>query len=53
MYCGYNKTYNGKCEQSVASGNKFCYYHKKVIAGLIESDPVLSMRQSQTISLKS
>lgn len=50
MHCSYNKTYNGKCEQSAYLGEEHCYYHKKVIAGLIDSDAVLSLRRSQTIA---
>lgn len=50
MDCQYTKTYNGRCEQSTTSGNDYCYYHRKVMAGIIDSDPLLSLRQSQTIT---
>jgi hypothetical protein len=49
MNCKFTKTYNGRCEQSAGAGKDYCYYHSKVLAGIIESDPILSLRQSQTI----
>jgi hypothetical protein len=49
MNCKFTKTYNGRCEQSVSSGKDYCYYHSKILQGTIESDPILSLRQSQTI----
>jgi hypothetical protein len=50
MNCKFTKTYNGRCEQTVMFGKDYCYYHSKVLAGIIDSDPLLSLRQSQTIT---
>lgn len=50
MNCQFTKTYNGRCEQDAEHLSDYCYYHKKVLAGMIESDPLLSLRQSQTIA---
>jgi hypothetical protein len=51
MKCTYAKTYTGSCDQTVMNESGLCYYHTKVSKELIDSDPILSMRQSPTIRL--
>lgn len=44
--CTFSKTYTGTCDQRSVDSSEYCYYHNKVISGLIESDPILSMRNA-------
>jgi hypothetical protein len=49
--CTYDKTYNGTCDQQRQVGKETCYYHTKVVAGLIEVDEDNVMLEMPAISL--
>ena len=49
--CEYTKTYTGLCEQQKESGKSVCYFHAKVLEGLLESDPNSVMMEMATITL--
>lgn len=42
--CKYTRTYTGYCEQMAQKHFDCCYYHGKVVVGLIEPDPLLASR---------
>lgn len=47
--CTYDKTVLGDCPQPILrSGDDLCYYHKKVVAGLIETAEDEVMRDMPT-----
>lgn len=50
MECEFTNTYTGKCELTPLANSRYCYYHNKVSLGLIEADPLLALRQAQTIA---
>jgi len=48
--CEYRKTHSGFCEQEQATGRDVCYYHAKVVDGLIEADEAAAILDTPTIS---
>lgn len=51
MHCTYSKTVSGKCPQYVFD-SETCYYHTKVVSGLIETDERRVLMDSPTIILE-
>lgn len=47
-FCIYDKTVMGNCPQQALPGNTVCYYHDKVLAGLIETAEDEVMRDMPT-----
>lgn len=43
--CKHTRTYTGYCEQMSEKHSDYCYYHGKVVMGLIEPDPLLASRK--------
>lgn len=36
-FCSYDETVMGNCPQQATNNSEYCYYHVKVVAGLIET----------------
>jgi len=49
--CTYSRTHSGFCEQEKSRGREVCYYHSKVVDGLIEADEAAAILDTPTISL--
>lgn len=49
MDCIYDKTISGICPQHRTRNSAFCFYHAKVVKGLIETDEKMALLELPTI----
>lgn len=49
MDCIYSKTVSGLCPQPRTRESAFCYYHYKVVKGLIETDEKMALLELPTM----